>query len=87
MSVLKVLENYNDRCHPVVFDIVDITSRLHGKGCDIQFCWVPSHVRIVGNEQANIAARSATTDLPLTVRLCDMKRVIQHYIDSAFHES
>ncbi|GFX90038.1 RNase H domain-containing protein [Trichonephila clavipes] len=76
MSVLEAIENYNDRCHPVVCDIIDITSRLHGKGCDIQFCWIPSYVAITGNEQADIVARSATTKLPLTVPLCDMKRSI-----------
>ncbi|GFX71465.1 RNase H domain-containing protein [Trichonephila clavipes] len=37
MSVLEAIENYNDRCHPAVCDIIDITSRLHGKVCDIQF--------------------------------------------------
>ncbi|GFX46655.1 RNase H domain-containing protein [Trichonephila clavipes] len=37
VSVLEAIENYNDRCHPVVDDIIDSTSRLHDKGCDIQF--------------------------------------------------
>ncbi|GFU04143.1 RNase H domain-containing protein [Trichonephila clavipes] len=87
MSVLEVIENYNDRCHHVVCDIIDITSRLHGKGCDIQFCWIPSHVGITGNEQADLVARSETTELPLTVLLCDMKRVIQHRIDNSWQES
>ncbi|GFU16655.1 putative RNA-directed DNA polymerase from transposon X-element [Trichonephila clavipes] len=35
MSVLEALENYNDRCHPVVCKILDITSRLYSKGFDI----------------------------------------------------
>ncbi|GFX90668.1 RNase H domain-containing protein [Trichonephila clavipes] len=47
------------------------------------FCWIPSQ----GNEQADIVARSATTELPITVPLCDMKRVIQHRIDNAWLES
>ncbi|GFT42987.1 RNase H domain-containing protein [Trichonephila clavipes] len=37
MSVLEALENYNDRCHPVVCNVLDITSRLHSKGFDIVF--------------------------------------------------
>ncbi|GFT63627.1 RNase H domain-containing protein [Trichonephila clavipes] len=61
--------------------------RLHGKDCDILFCWIPNHVGITGNEQADIVARSATTELPLAVPLCDMKRVIQHHIDNAWQES
>ncbi|GFW86103.1 pggt1b [Trichonephila clavipes] len=56
MSVLEALENYHDRCHPVVCTILDITSRLYSKGFDIVFCWLPSHVGIIGNEQADSAA-------------------------------
>ncbi|GFW49912.1 pggt1b [Trichonephila clavipes] len=80
MSVLEALENYNVRCHPVVCKILEITSRLYGKGFDIVFCWLPSHVGILSNEQADSAARSATTHLPLAVPLSDMKRVIMHHI-------
>ncbi|GFY11314.1 RNase H domain-containing protein [Trichonephila clavipes] len=87
MSVLEALENYNDRCHPVVCNILDITSRLYGKGFDIVFCWLPSHVGIIGNEQADNAAKSATTHLPLAVPLSDMKRVIMHPISKLRQES
>ncbi|GFT40728.1 pggt1b [Trichonephila clavipes] len=80
MSVLEALENYNDRCHPVVCKILDITSRLYSKGFDIVFCWLPSHLGIIGNEQADSAAMPATTHLPLAVPLSDMKRVIMHHI-------
>ncbi|GFT11943.1 RNase H domain-containing protein [Trichonephila clavipes] len=87
MSVLKALENYHDRCHPVVCTILDITSRLYSKGFDIVFCWLPSHVGIIGNEQADNAAKSATTHLPLAVPLSDMKRVIMHHIFKIWQES
>ncbi|GFS82381.1 probable RNA-directed DNA polymerase from transposon X-element [Trichonephila clavipes] len=87
MSVLEALENYHDRCHPVVCTILDITSRLYSKGFDIVFCWLPSHVGIIGNEQADSAAKSATTHLPLAVSLSDMKRVIMHHIFKIWQES
>ncbi|GFX09407.1 RNase H domain-containing protein [Trichonephila clavipes] len=87
MSVLEALENYNDRCHPVVCKILDITSRLYSKGLDIVFCSLPSHVGIIGNEQADSAAKSATTHLPLAVPLSDMKRVIMHHIFKIWQES
>ncbi|GFT33358.1 putative RNA-directed DNA polymerase from transposon X-element [Trichonephila clavipes] len=87
MSVLEALENYHDRCHPVVCTILDITSRLYSKGFDIVFCWLPSHVGIIGNEQADSAAKSATTHLPLAVPLLDMKRVIMHHIFKIWQES
>ncbi|GFU90543.1 RNase H domain-containing protein [Trichonephila clavipes] len=87
MSVLEALENYGDRCHPVVCKILDITSRLYSKGFDIVFCWLTSHVGIIGNEQADNAAKSATTNLPLAVPLSDMKRVIMHHIFNIWQES
>ncbi|GFT84066.1 RNase H domain-containing protein [Trichonephila clavipes] len=87
MSVLEVLENYNDRCHPVVCNILDITSRLYSKGFDIAFGWLPSHVGIIGNEQVDSAARSAMTYLPLAVPLSDMKHVILHHILTTWQES
>ncbi|GFV45514.1 RNase H domain-containing protein [Trichonephila clavipes] len=87
INVLEAIENYSNRCHPLVCDIGDITSPLHGKGCDIQFCWIPSHVGITGKEQTDIVARSATTELPITVPLCDMKRIIQLRIDNVWQES
>ncbi|GFW49664.1 putative RNA-directed DNA polymerase from transposon X-element [Trichonephila clavipes] len=87
MSVLEALENYHDRCDPVVCTILDIMSRLYSKGFDIVFCWLPSHVGIIGNEQADNAAKSATTHLPLAVPLSDMKRVIMHHIFKIWQES
>ncbi|GFT50992.1 RNase H domain-containing protein [Trichonephila clavipes] len=57
MSVLEALENYNYPCHPLVCNILDITSRLYSKGFDIVICWLPSHVGIIGNEQARQGRR------------------------------
>ncbi|GFT08775.1 RNase H domain-containing protein [Trichonephila clavipes] len=87
MSVLEALENYNDRFHPVVCNILDIMSRLYSKSFDIVFCWIPSPVGIIGNEQADSAARSATTQLPLAIPLSDMKRAILHHILTTWQES
>ncbi|GFX48787.1 pggt1b [Trichonephila clavipes] len=79
-EVLEALENYNDRCHPVVCNILDITSQLYSKGFDIAFCWLPSYVGIIGNDQADDATRSRMTYLLLAVPLSNMKRVIQYHI-------
>ena len=32
---------------------------VNRRGFNVKFCWVPSHVEIVGNERADIAARAA----------------------------
>ncbi|GFW69742.1 RNase H domain-containing protein [Trichonephila clavipes] len=87
MSVLEALENYNDLCHPVVCNVLYITSRLYSTGFDIVFCWLPSHVGIIGNEQADSAARSATTYMPLSVPLSDINCVILHHIFKIWQES
>ncbi|GFT55212.1 hypothetical protein TNCV_3270961 [Trichonephila clavipes] len=42
---------------------------------------------IIGNEQADSAAKSATTHLPLAVPLADMKRVIMHHVFKIWQES
>ncbi|GFU10491.1 RNase H domain-containing protein [Trichonephila clavipes] len=68
------------------FHYINPFCHLH-KGFDIVFCWLPSHVGIIGNEQADNAAKSATTHLPLTVPLSDMKRVIMHHIFNLWQES
>ncbi|GFU46501.1 putative RNA-directed DNA polymerase from transposon X-element [Trichonephila clavipes] len=49
--------------------------------------YLPSHVGIICNEQADSAAKSATTHLPLAVPLSDMKRVIMHHIFKIWQES
>ncbi|GFX83937.1 putative RNA-directed DNA polymerase from transposon X-element [Trichonephila clavipes] len=87
MSVLEALENYNVRCHPVACKILVMSSRPYSKSFDIVFCWLPSHVGIIGNEQADSAAKSATTHLLLAVPLSDMKRVIMHHIFKLWQES
>ncbi|GFU50748.1 RNase H domain-containing protein [Trichonephila clavipes] len=67
MSVLEALENYNNRCHPVVCTILDITGRLLRQG----FISVCQYVGDVGNmtTSTGTAAKSATTHLPLAVPL------------------
>ncbi|GFV81155.1 RNase H domain-containing protein [Trichonephila clavipes] len=87
MSVLEALENYNDRCHPVVCNVLDVTSRLYSKGFDIVFCWLPSHVGIIGNEQADSVAKSATTYISLAIPLSYIKRIILHHIFTIWQES
>ncbi|GFX80276.1 pggt1b [Trichonephila clavipes] len=82
MSVVEALENYNDRCHPLVCDVLVTTNRLCSKGFEIAFCWSPSHVGMNVNEQADNVVRSATTLLPLSYPLSDMTRHPVSYFNS-----
>ncbi|GFY13970.1 pggt1b [Trichonephila clavipes] len=87
MSVLEALENYNDRCNPVVCNILDITCRLYRKDFVIELCWIPNYVGIIGKEQADSVALSVTTHLPLAAPLSDIKCVILHHIFTIWKES
>ena len=47
-------------CHQMVQEIQDWFHLLYTRrGIQVRFCWVPSHVGIRGNEQADIAAKNA----------------------------
>ena len=59
LSALTILQS----ClvsHPLVLKILEWLFRLSVKKKSVQFCWVPSHVGIPGNERVDALARSAT---------------------------
>ncbi|GBN17019.1 hypothetical protein AVEN_64995-1 [Araneus ventricosus] len=60
MSFLQQLQNFYCSCHQVVAQIMVQLSSLKGRGFDIMFCWVPTHVGIKDNELVDSAAKSAT---------------------------
>ncbi|GFU30390.1 pggt1b [Trichonephila clavipes] len=58
MSVLKRLKKLPRSLPSSGMYDTDITSRLYSKGFDIVFCWLPSHVGIIGNERDSAANKS-----------------------------
>ncbi|GFU08301.1 RNase H domain-containing protein [Trichonephila clavipes] len=76
---------------PSISEDAKLSSKFRKKKKNVHlkthFCWLPSHVGITGNKQADIVARSATTELSPTLALCDMKCVIEHRIHNAWQES
>ena len=48
-------------CNPLVQDILTRLRSLDRAGTSVQFCWIPSHVAIRGNEIVDAAARRAAS--------------------------
>ena len=72
LSSLLALRSFNPS-DPLVQDILTRLTSLDRAGKYIQFCWIPSHVGITGNELADAAAKRAacapcTRRLPLPAR-------------------
>ena len=45
--------------NPRLIAVVEKINCLKGNGVDIVFCWIPSHIGLRGNEEANEAAQKA----------------------------
>ena len=72
LSSLLALRAFNHDS-PLIQDILKCLTSLERDGKSVQFCWIPSHVGISGNELADAAERRAaaapcTRRLPLPAR-------------------
>ena len=61
LSSLMNLEESNNAYNPDVYRILSTISELQEKGKEVTQVWVPAHVGIPGNEQADALAKAATT--------------------------
>ena len=70
-------------CHNLVQEIQDwFYLLINRRGFTIKFCWAPSHVGIVGNERADVAAKAATRLRHISnmgVPCLDFKSIIKFY--------
>ncbi|GFX28285.1 probable RNA-directed DNA polymerase from transposon X-element [Trichonephila clavipes] len=87
MSVLESLHFLTERRHPIVIEILILLRKLERKGFDIVFSWVPGHVGILGNEQADTAARSMSDHMQQPVCCQDLKTSAQNYIHRVWQET
>ena len=61
-SVLDALHPRND--HPLIRQILYEINIIQDQEKRIEYCWVPSHVGIAGNDRADAKAKSATSRSP-----------------------
>ena len=76
------IKQYNPK-HPIVQKIQEWLWRLSSKFKKINFCWVPAHVGIPGNELADKEAKEAILRNDINfyhVPVSDMKGVIRSYV-------
>jgi len=64
LSSLQAIESCKVE-NPLILKILKGHNQLINSGKSITFCWIPSHVGIRGNEDADIAAK-AGLDVPIT---------------------
>ena len=62
-SVLLSLANPRSR-HPIVRKLIHLVDTIRRSRREIKFCWIPSHVGILGNERADQAAVRASKRAP-----------------------
>ena len=65
-STLQPIETINSD-HPIVSKIQEWIIKLSARKKKIQFCWVPSHISVAGNEKADQYAREAAVSLELPI--------------------
>ena len=87
LSAMQALEGEKTD-NPLVVILLEKLSRLCERA-DIVFCWLPSHIGINGNEEADKAAKDALSleILPFKVPCSDFKPLINSFIHDVWQKS
>ena len=87
LSVMQALEGEKTD-NPLVVGLLGKLSRLCERA-DIVFCWLPSHIGIASNEEADKAAKDALSFevLPFKVPFSDFKPLINSFIHDVWQRS
>ena len=85
LSCLQVLQNKNLE-NPIIREIVQIITYLEEVGSKIEFCWIPGHVGIKGNEKADKIAKEHIVHNIYGIKTpySDFRPCISNYVNSLF---
>ncbi|XP_023238512.1 uncharacterized protein LOC111637275 [Centruroides sculpturatus] len=79
VSALQALIWCECRSHSIVIKIQKLICHLTMCNFSIKFCWVPGHVGIRGNEEADTAAKSASpSQITMHIEGGDLKLVVKN---------
>ena len=84
---MQALENEKTD-NPLIVHMLDKISRIC-ETVDLVFCWLPSHIGIIGNEEADKAAKDALLldVLSFNVPFNDFKPLINNFIGNVWQQS
>ena len=87
LSAMQALENERTD-NPLIVTLLDKISEVC-TNADLVFCWLPSHIGISGNEEADKAAKEALSldVLPFKVSFSDFKHLINVFIQDVWQRS
>ena len=84
LSCLQAIEG-EDTENPFICHIMNLLWLLSDRGTRVQFCWIPSHCGIEGNERVDQLAKESLDndiDLLVGVHYADLKPLVNSYIQN-----
>ncbi|GBM60753.1 hypothetical protein AVEN_68669-1, partial [Araneus ventricosus] len=79
-SCIEAILNASRQSHPLVLSTVKLYFKLQDRNFDILFCWIPGHVGITGNDEADAAAKAASSNVETFVPFQDIDQVLKQTI-------